>query len=385
MRLHLCTVSGQILPNLIPALMERPDRVILLASASMQEAAFHLRRILKEYEVEAEIEGNAPDSGLERIYEFAMQVAEKIQAQYPGAEITVNVTGGTKLMSFGLIEYFRSDAQRLIYTDTAHQVIESLPDPRGHHPATQPMTDVLDVKQYLDAQQFRVTRIRSDQKAWQDSVNTRKSLCKKLGEQAAVLGDFIGILNKAGGQALDNRGENLLQPEQTLPMVPHGPWADMLMEMDTRNLLAWKRGTPSVTFLDAENTRFLSGRWLEEYVWHILKDNGAFDVRLGVEGNWLRGKGSKNELDVLATKTNRLLYVECKTLTHREEKDSDLAYKADSLGNDLRGIFGETWLVTARPPTDNLLDRARQSHFKVIGPQELPALKEHVLAWVRGE
>lgn len=385
MRIHLCTVSGQILPNLIPALMDRPDLVILLASASMKEAAFHLRRILKEHEVIAEIEDAAPDSGLERIYEFAMLVAEKIQAQYPGAEMTVNVTGGTKLMSLGLIEYFRGDAQRMIYTDTAHQVIESLPDARGHYPATQLMTDVLNVKQYLSAQQFQVTRIRSDQKAWKDSVNTRKSLCKKLGEGAAVLGDFIGVLNKAAGLALDNRGETLLQPEQTLPTVPRGGWEAMLIEMDTRNLLAWKRGTTSVTFLNVEDTRFLSGGWLEEYVWHILKDNGAFDVHLGIEGNWLRGKGSKNELDVLATKTNRLLYVECKTLTHREGKDSDLAYKADSLGHDLRGIFGETWLVTARPPTDNLLDRAHQSHFEVIGPQDLPALKDRVRAWIGGE
>ncbi len=385
MRIHLCTTSEQILPNLIPALMEHPDNVILIASDKMQETASHLRSILKQHGIEAEIEGGAPDSGLERIYEFAMQIAEKIQIQYPKADITVNVTGGTKLMSLGLIEYFRSDAQRMIYTNTASQVIESLPIPQEPHPETQPMTDVLNVKQYLNAQQFQVDCIRSDQKSWQDSMSTRKSLCKKLGERAATIGDFIGILNKTAGQALDRQGKMLLHPEQTLPMVPHGAWEAMLNELARHDIVEWKQGTKLVTFRNVENTRFISGGWLEEYVWHILKDNGAFDVCLGVEGKWLRGKGSKNEFDVLATKTNRLLYVECKTLTHREEKDSDLAYKTDSLGHGLRGIFGNTWLVTARPPTDNLLARARQSHFKVIGPQELPFLKKYVEAWARAE
>ncbi len=384
MHIHICTVSDQILPNLIPALMDRPDQVVLLASERMREQAHHLRRVLKDYHIDAEIEDGAPDSGLEGIYEFALQLREKIQARHPGASITVNTTGGTKLMSLGLVEFFRGIAQRMIYTDTAHRVIESLPGSGGAPAAVQPMEDVLDVKQYLKAQQFQPTRIRSDQTQWLANVNTRKSMCKKLGARAAEIDHFIGILNKAAAQAMDDRGENLVQPEQTLPMVPHGEWEELLIEMDTRDLLAWKRGTKSVTFKDVENTRFLSGGWLEEYVWHILKDNGVFDVRLGVEGNWLRGKGSKNEFDVLATKTNRLLYVECKTLTHREEADSVLGYKVDSLGQDLRGLFGVTWLVTARIPTPNLLDRARQSRFEVIGPQELPTLKERVLAWIGG-
>jgi hypothetical protein len=50
---------------------------------------------------------------------------------------------------------------------------------------------------------------------------------------------------------------------------------------------------------------------------------------------------------------------------------------------DITSLF--SWLVTARHPTDNLLARARQSHFKVIGPQELPFLKKYVEAWVRAE
>ena len=181
MHIHICTVSDQILPNLIPALMDRPDQVVLLASERMREQAHHLRRVLKDYHIDAEIEDGAPDSGLEGIYEFALQLREKIQARHPGASITVNTTGGTKLMSLGLVEFFRGIAQRMIYTDTAHRVIESLPGSGGAPAAVQPMEDVLDVKQYLKAQQFQPTRIRSDQAQWVANVNTRKSMCKNSG------------------------------------------------------------------------------------------------------------------------------------------------------------------------------------------------------------
>jgi len=41
---------------------------------------------------------------------------------------------------------------------------------------------------------------------------------------------------------------------------------------------------------------------------------------------------------------NELLFLECKTLRHGREgaKDADLLYKADSLGHDVRGLFGTT-------------------------------------------
>ena len=52
MHIHICTVSDQILPNLIPALMDRPDQVVLLASERMREQAHHLRRVLKDYHID---------------------------------------------------------------------------------------------------------------------------------------------------------------------------------------------------------------------------------------------------------------------------------------------------------------------------------------------
>ncbi len=383
MKLHLCIVSDQLLPNLIPALMEAPDITVLLSSERMQEKAQQLAKLLRVQGVQVEIIGGMPDSGLESIYEFALGLQGTLSQRYPEAEIILNATGGTKLMVLGLVEFFRDGAERVIYTDTARRSIEVLPTGR-QEPKVIPMENVLTVQSYLAAQGFQTKKIRSREPGWSSEVNLRKKLCKWLGENARELGGFIGALNGCAAKALNDRGTALENPQQQFVYPPRGKSAEVLEDLNQRDLLAWKVGTSEITFVDLETTRFLSGGWLEEYVYHLLKDNGAFDVCLGVEGQWLNGKGGKNEFDVLATQGNELLFVECKTLKHREDNDSEIAYKLESLGKDARGLFGRSWLVSARKPKANMADHAQRASFTVYGPDDLPNLRESVRQWIAG-
>jgi hypothetical protein len=379
MHIHICVVSGQVLPNLIPVLQESPDRVVLLSSAKMSERVEPLARPIRAQGIPVTVRNDLPDHGLEAIYEYALRLQEDLARDYADAEITLNVTGGNKLIALGLYNFCQD--YRVFYTDTDHRRIEILPAP-GKKPDEIPMDNVLTVRTYLEAQGFQCRRIRSRSEEWVEKALQRKGLCKRLAEKAAAIGNFIGSLNKCAYLALDNTGTALKQPEQDLHWTPRGDAAEILEELNQRDFLAWTPGTGAIVFRDPETTRFLSGLWLEEYVYHILKDNGVFDVALGVEGQWLHGRGGKNEFDVLATHGNQLLFVECKTLTHQYERDSDIAYKLEALGRDAGGLHGLSWLVTARTPTDNLLDHARRAHFEVIGPDTLGKLRKRVRAWV---
>ncbi|MGK9451795.1 Card1-like endonuclease domain-containing protein [Acidithiobacillus caldus] len=378
MHVHLCIVSEQILPNLIPVLQEHPDEVVLLSSHAMTARATHLARLIRRQGIVVHIQEGLPDHGLESIHAFALELQERLARDYPESDITLNATGGNKLMALGLVEFFHD--RRVLYTDTAHHRLEILPGP-GRAPAEVPMENVLTVPIYMDAQGFQVRRVRSRQDAWREAARYRKRLCKQLAEQAPSADYLIHLLNKAAFHALDEQGK-LIAPHQTLERAPRGEIAEILSDLNQRDLLAWKVGTPEIVFQDAETAQFLSGGWLEEYVYHVLKDNGAFDVALGVEGQWLNGQGSKNEFDVLATHRNALLFVECKTLAHRFEHDSDIAYKLEALGKDARGLFGASWLVTARKPTKHLLDHAQRAQFTVVGPQDLPRLRDRVRQWL---
>ncbi len=84
---------------------------------------------------------------------------------------------------------------------------------------------------------------------------------------------------------------------------------------------------------------------------------------------------------MLACHLNQLLFIECKTLRYTNESDNDIAYKVGSLGQDVRGLFGQTWLLSARKPTDTLKARATKARIRIIGPDELPKLRDIVMEW----
>lgn len=386
MKIHVAIVSDQTLANLIPALMERPDVVYLVCSPKMAERKLDQRiaLMLRQEAIAVVIQKDAPDVGLTEIHHFAFQLAEEIEAAHPDTEIVLNATGGTKLMSLGFVEAFRSIGANVIYTDTEHRRIERLPDASNVVQEPVLMRDVLDVPRYLAAQGFRLSSADSDNPEWRERAAARKAACKYLGQNAAQIQDFIGALNALADKALAG-GETLVAPTQAFNNVPWKKWADAAAQLVRHNLLRWQDGSAEIEFVDDESTRFLHGGWLEEYAWHTLKDNGAFDSRLGVVGTWESGAKSKNQFDVLATQSNQLLFIECKTLRHKEENDNTLTYKVDSLGQDARGLFGATWLVTAREPSSVLHERARQARFRILGPNDLPRLREHVRDWLEGK
>ena len=117
-------------------------------------------------------------------------------------------------------------------------------------------------------------------------------------------------------------------------------------------MLAWEPGSEYFRFTDLAAAQFVRGGWLEDYAYHAVHDAGVHDARLGVEGTWDHQEAMANEFDVLACHMNQLLHIECKTLRYRDENDNAIAYKLDSLGDDVRGLFGHTWLLSAREPTE---------------------------------
>lgn len=390
MKIHVALVSDQILANLIPALMERPDKVILVCTAGMAEKGLdrRLSALLKREEIATEFMRNAPDVGVKQIQDYALELLGQVEQQHPGAEVVFNATGGTKLMSLGFVEVFRGVANRILYTDTAHRRIEYLPDAQGRVPNAASMTDVLDVPKYLAAQGCRFASAVSDDSAWRERAASRKEACKHLGRNAAQLQEFIGLMNGLADDALEKipgtEEERLVAPCQPLRSVPWGDWAKALAGLARARLIDWREGEAEVVFTDVETARFLRGGWLEEYAWHAVKNGSPFDTRMGVQGVWEGGGSMRNEFDVLATHRNQLLFIECKTLRFRDGNDNDLAYKVDSLGQDTRGLFGETWLLSARKPSEVLSDRARQARIRLLGPEELPRLRDAVRQWMAG-
>ncbi len=384
MNIHVCLVSDQILANLIPALMEQPDEVLLVVSAEMKKRGqdARLKEALAAHGLTGELVEDAPEVSLAEIRRYAAALAGLLREKCANATVTLNTTGGTKLMMLGFVEVFREQGARLIYADTAHRRIEVMNDA-----SMIPMKDVLDVPGYLAAQGMRYDRADSDDPARIAQIELRATLTRYLGERVRVLEGAIKIINGIVAKAIErnpaNRKEQLAHPEFDLGKGAWGSLAALLGRCDELGIVEWQKGAKKGRLVDLESARYLGGIWLEEYAWLCARACEPFDLRMGVHR---AGHGDKemNEFDLLATHGNQLLFVECKTANFARQlgQGNDVTYKIDSLGRRTRGLFGETWLLSAIEPPAEMLDRARELRIRVLGPTELPRLSEHFAAWV---
>ncbi|MEA2093162.1 MAG: DUF1887 family CARF protein [Pseudomonadota bacterium] len=392
--LYIALISDQLLPNLIPALMEKPPRVLLVSSADMMSKGVprRLEKILNKNGMEVEIHTGLPSAGLERIREFALELASELT----DTSITLNATGGNKLMAIAFVGVFNdlvsAGKLRIIYTDTAHKVIETLFPPGI--PAV-PLEAVLDVPAYLAAQGLTYRRADSDDERWREKAIARKSLTKYFAQEAHHLGDLFGVLNGlihgngGRGGVLNHNGEQLGAPDQVFTNTPHGTWKSAMEKIAGAGLVEWS-GSKELHFNTVDAARYLSGFWLEEYAWHVARDSGLQDVRCGVEGTWEGGSkqnAPRNEFDLLAVHDNRLLVIECKTLRLDQGdqlKEQNIVTKLDSLGRNAGGTFGTSLLLSARSTTKSIQSRCNSLNIPLREARALKTLRDDLHAWRDG-
>jgi hypothetical protein len=383
LKIHVCLVSDQTLANLIAVLMERPDRVVLVASAEMQRRRQdqRLAQALSGYGIPTETVGDVPDVSLNAIRRYAEALRDALAEGAPSATVTLNATGGTKLMMLGFVEAFRQGGIRTIYVDTAHRRVEEIGG------ADIGMENVLDVPAYLSAQGIHIDRIDSDDKARCARAEQRAELTRFIGTHVAKLQRAIKTLNSILYGAVEKDPvtweERFVKSDFELKQGACWHFNKLLTLGDDLGLLKWNNETQSGRFVDIEAARYFKGIWLEEYAWLCARDCHLFDVRMGVHRIGVQNE-ELNEFDLLATHGNQLLYVECKTANYKWQlgKANQDAYKIDSLSRLTRGLFGETWLLSAIEPPQQLLDRARELRIRVLGPEEIASLGARIFEWM---
>jgi hypothetical protein len=137
---------------------------------------------------------------------------------------------------------------------------------------------------------------------------------------------------------------------------------DVFLEDDTlRNLIASQfslstTGTKFVGQLDRPSTEFLTGKWLEVFVWSLLLpfvDKGIWDLHLGVLAG-KSGPGENNDLDVSFMRNQSLCIVECKTGGQEHDPEAnDVLYKIEAIKSGPKALRLDTYLATT---SDNVLD-----------------------------
>lgn len=378
---QVCLVSAQLLPNLIPVFMLKPSAVHLVVTDGMQTQAVRLQRILRLHDIHVTVHRNAPSAGMASIRAFAEELAVRLEGQCP---VLLNLTGGTKLMALAFVQVLPEllPGTEVLYTDTEHQVLESIV---GSEPMTRPTEDVIDLDTYLMANGLRRRSSLCQDASWCERARQLKPLSKYLAAQSSGIGPFIGALNSAAEKALGREHEPIRALQ---PLKAWGAAAPVLREIARPEYgLLEIVSEDTVKFCDEPASRYLGGLWMEHYAWWTLRDTGAAHCEAGVEVEWsdgVAGQRAPNELDVVAVHRNRMLLVECKTARfgNNVAKDQEILNRLESLGRNAGGLFGKAILMSAREIAPEMRSRAAAYRLPWFDCTNLRDFRKFAKDWV---
>ncbi len=375
-RIHICLVSGQPIPNLIPIRMEelRPEKVVLLVSPDMKAQAERLESVINDWGIKTEKEPIAPFDLNE-----AREACMTILAKYEKEDVILNATGGTKIMAFAAFEVFREMGRPIIYVDTQDKRIDVL------SPEMQKMEfrSVMKVKQYLAS--------------YGQYIIAEKPSSEFTGDHRAVTDEIIGnIGNYEKGIAVLNKIASRYLHIRTFPFDAYITHDDLDEEQfrsvvslfSAQKILKFNKDN-TITFSTLQNVEFASGGWLEEYAYRIASSLNPVDIKMGVKIRWDLKKTEipDNEYDVIFTFSNRLYLIECKTKRFQgwdvDHAGEESIYKLDSLRDAAGGLYGKGMLVSYRGLSDAQKRRLEANRLEYCDGPNLKSLRERIKRWIQ--
>lgn len=390
MSILVCIATGQPLANLIPILHLKPTQVIVLASQSFKNKAKDFRDLLHDLGATASVRliDGCPDTGIAEISRF---IEQKLLPLLPVDACDINLTGGTKLHSFALYEVLKQRQDRLFYVDTANRLIEYYPTENrdSYHEI---LPSVLDMNLSLKGMGKLYIKAESDQAAWIEQATQRATLTQWMAEHVVDIGLILGDLNRIV-MFYDGGKKNQLAPcEGQLYQFPKGDAVLLLEKAHDLKLITWKGGK-SISFNGYQQARYLTGIWLEEYVWHVAQSLGFEQVQSGVAfgnmGTAIEKNRAQNEIDLLVQHANAMLAIECKSATGAKDlnKSQDMFHKLSGVANRAGGLMCSKLFVSAFSLTQKdgreiaSVYHAKEQNISIIQAEQLVQLADVLRGW----
>lgn len=288
-------------------------------------------------------------------------IAKQVSKLPARAHVAVNMTGGTKLMFAGALSACWQLGLDPFYFEIRHHNVIFLRDG-----TTVPFVGISDVEDFIKAHDFRTI----SPGLW-DSEPAREE--RLLATQAVWQHREC-----LGGLYTSARFREFLRRRDS----DHAPFS-----------FTWKRGEASLDMdgstcliLDGDSIevpaagyfKYLSGGWLEEYVYSLLRpleEVGLVrDVRLGFEAGYRAGPTSTalpaQEFDCAFTDGKRLWIVECKAGSVTQ----DAIHKLENSLKHYGGVAARGILVSSFPlPTAHRNRIATLPNITAVPPGELSA------------
>ncbi len=358
MKILLCLLSDQHVPNLLSVHHVKPDRLVLLESREMQRkgVAQHLIAALRrgglDYAHRHDVQPLEAEDDLQSVGR-ALRTAF---SRYADADWIVNLSGGTKPMSIAAHEFFKAVGARLVYLNVRQPNeligLDGRPTEICHY---RPSVD-----EFLAGYGFEPRKTQPQvqeaehraRRTW-DCARRIAAGCPSRG--LLYFGDLSDQEFKRRWDAARRKG---------LSTTPEH-WGDLPSQVrdaiaETFALTTDGKGLSGR--LDKYAVEFLTGGWLEVFLWGILERHahalGIWDVHPGLEFGKI-DIDTKSEFDVAFMHQYRLAVVECKSGAQSHDPGVDALHKLEAVVRQFRALGVRAYLATTSP---HVLDK--ENHLK---------------------
>lgn len=283
-------------------------------------------------------------------------------------KILVNITGGTKIMSLGVYNFFaRHGAAEIYYLPIGkNEIAQTFPLRKNKTKALGYRINLFD---YLTANGVNVSS---------KFFSGKNSLTKNEDIANAIFNHFLGnhrsrILEITEMIRTSFRGKKIIPTKSEL---------DYAAFYSSLELINYGMEFEKDDQITSEETKYLTGDWFEEYVYTKVKTIlNIPDDHIGI-GVQLNKDGNQNEYDIIFTLNNALYVIECKTdvsdqIEGEEARISYLftntLYKAATLKKEF-GLWVNYYLFALNDfsnLTEQQRKRAEQLDIKLAGTEIL--------------
>lgn len=340
MKVLLCLLSEQHVPNLLSVHHYKPDRLVLVESTKMrkQKAADNFQQALKlgnlDYDDRCDVEPLEAEDNLKGV----RAVLRRTFGKYPMADWIANVTGGTKPMSIAAFEFFKATDGRVIYTNLARPNVflnlDSIGEDRCDYK--------LSIKEFLAGYGFESRK--TDNKMKEAEERGRQlAPCARVIAKHASSQDILSLSDDERKTAREKGWD--IRPNQLRPTSHEVASA----VRDTFSLQGSEDANGLQGRIDKYGAQFLTGGWLEVFMWDLLSHHahalGVGDVQLGMEIG-RKGDSSGNDFDVAFMYNYGLSMVECKSGSQGHDLGGDILYKIEAVIRQFRALRVRSYLAT---------------------------------------
>jgi hypothetical protein len=373
-------VSDQTIPNITVAAELRPDFLLLVSTSAMEKKGKSLA-ILDTLKLRG-LDYSSRHQKIEVIENSIIDLQSKV-AQWMGDlageyDFTVNLTGGTKLMSIASYDFFTDFGSEMIYVPIPrNEYLTPFPKRRSRDPI--PLGVRLTVDECLTAYGFSISNAKQLEKA-REIAGSRSEATRFLFsryQELRPLLKWMGDLMRPLKRTQLKKGYDF----EGLFDVENEAQRQLLKSFSFRD-----DGGRVTRKIDEAERDYLRGGWLEERLFLAAREvlPPTSDVQLNVQCQ--DPQGNKNEFDILFALDNILHLVECKSLGAAEGTEeqvggtiNDFLYKLGALRQNF-GLTPKAFLATTAETVldkngdlkTHLTERARQFGTRIIPLLEVP-------------